>query len=209
MYPEVKEFLDEKGWVVPLGDVKGWEEKKGFVKLRREKSKTKLFWCPFGKRTWSLELKFNEEQRMFCKTLGDFIGFLDWPQGSFDSLLQIGLLGISLVLGSSFLFFKGYFVTFRIFIDFNFHEVFRFLECFKGRQTESSNLNNSNYLPTKSCPPPPLKQTNIIRSRKWTARSEFRWGVQSRQKVFITEGAIILSSHHRKSFDHCPDPTKF
>ena len=129
MYPEVKEFLYEKGWVVPLGDVKGWEEKKGFVKLRREKSKTKLFWCPFGKRTWSLELKFNEEQRMFCKTLGDFIGFLDWPQGSFDSLLQIGLLGISLVLGFQSSFFgkswiQNYFLwifgDFLDAMDFNF-----------------------------------------------------------------------------------------
>ena len=96
-----------------------------------------------------LELKFNEEQRMFCKTLRDFIGFLDWPQGSFDSLLQIGLLGISLVLGFQSSFFENswiqdsflrIFVAFCgyhgfqfswIFVDFNFQR-FLWISIFKG-----------------------------------------------------------------------------
>ena len=205
----MKEFLDEKGWVVPLGDVKGWEEKKGLWSWGEKSQKQNCFDVHLVKELGLLNWNSMKNKECFAKPWETLLDFLIDLKDLLIHYYKQDFLEFHWFLDPASFFLKDTLLLLGFSLISIFMRFSDFLNVFKGRQTESSNLNNSNYLPTKSCPPPPLKQTNIIRSRKWTARSEFRWGVQSRQKVFITEGAIILSSHHRKSFDHCPDPTKF
>ena len=121
----LKEFLDEKeGWVVPLGDVKSWEKEK---RVWEVKNKTVLMFIWNWSWSW-IEIQWR------TKNVLQNLGRLYWISWLTSRIFWFiitnrtswNFIGSCIQLP----FFKGYFVTFRIFIDFNFHEVFRFLECF-------------------------------------------------------------------------------